>query len=247
MDAAQLFKKAPNPKIPKFSAGDTVKVNFRIREGERERIQVFQGVVIRLQNGKGPAANFTVRRITAGIGIERVFPLHSPLVESLEVTRYGSVRRAKLYYLRGLQGRAARIKELNPVQRRRAQEDAAAAEAGLAQQAAQLAEEAEELEEEESAAESEEQPTEELEEAPVDEAEDAAPEESAEEPVEEPAEESAEGSDDEPAEEPVEEPQEEPTEEAEEESAQEPAKEPDDPPVEDSPAEEPPAEEPEEK
>ena len=243
MDAAQLFKKAPNPKIPKFSAGDTVKVNFRIREGERERIQVFQGVVIRLQNGKGPAANFTVRRITAGIGIERVFPLHSPLVESLEVTRYGSVRRAKLYYLRGLQGRAARIKELNPVQRRRAQVDAAAAEAGLAQQAAQLAEEAEELEEEESAVESEEQPTEELEDAPVDEAEDAAPEESAEEPAEEPAE----GSDDEPAEEPVEEPQEEPTEEAEEESAQEPAEEPDDPPVEDSPAEEPPAEEPEEK
>lgn len=230
MDAAQLFKKAPNPKIPKFSAGDTVKVNFRIREGERERIQAFQGVVIRLQNGKGPAANFTVRRITAGIGIERVFPLHSPLIESLEVTRYGSVRRAKLYYLRGLQGRAARIKELNPVQRRRAQEDAAAAEAGLAEQAALAAEEAEELEE-----------------APVDEAEDAAPEESAEEPVEEPAEEPAEDSDDEPAEEPVEEPQEGPTEEAEEESAQEPAEEPDDPLVEDSPAEEPPAEEPEEK
>ena len=247
MDAAQLFKKAPNPKIPKFSAGDTVKVNFRIREGERERIQVFQGVVIRLQNGKGPAANFTVRRITAGIGIERIFPLHSPLVESLEVTRYGSVRRAKLYYLRGLQGRAARIKELNPVQRRRAQEDAAAAEAGLAEQAALAAEEAEELEEDKSAAESEAQPTEELEEAPVDEAEDAAPEESAEEPVEEPADEPAEGSDDEPAEEPVEESQEEPTEEAEEESAQEPAEEPDDPPVEDSPAEEPLAEEPEEK
>ena len=117
MDAAQLLKKDTNPRIPKFSAGDTVRVNFRIREGERERIQVFQGVVIRLQNGKGPAASFTVRRITAGIGIERVFPLHSPLVESLEVTRYGSVRRAKLYYLRGLQGRAARIKELNPAQR----------------------------------------------------------------------------------------------------------------------------------
>ena len=126
MDAAQLLKKDANPRIPKFSAGDTVRVNFRIREGERERIQVFQGVVIRLQNGKGPAASFTVRRITAGIGIERVFPLHSPLVESLEVTRYGSVRRAKLYYLRGLQGRAARIKELNPVQRRKAQEEAAA-------------------------------------------------------------------------------------------------------------------------
>ena len=109
MEAAQLFKKTPNPKIPKFSAGDTVKVNFRIREGERERIQAFQGVVIRLQNGKGPAANFTVRRITAGIGIERVFPLHSPLIESLEVTRYGSVRRAKLYYLRDRVGKRIRL------------------------------------------------------------------------------------------------------------------------------------------
>ena len=100
MDAAQLLKKPANPRIPKFGAGDTARVNFRIREGDRERIQVFQGVVIRLKNGKGPAASFTVRRITAGIGIERQFPLHSPLVESLEVTRYGSVRRAKLYYLR---------------------------------------------------------------------------------------------------------------------------------------------------
>ena len=111
MDAAQLLKTAANPNIPEFGPGDTVKVNFRIREGDRERIQVFQGVVIRLQNGKGPASNFTVRRISGGIGVERIFPFHSPLIESLEVTRRGSVRRAKLYYLRGLQGRAARIKE----------------------------------------------------------------------------------------------------------------------------------------
>ena len=111
MEPAQILKTEPNPNIPPFGPGDTVRVNFRIREGERERIQAFQGVVIRLANGKGPAANFTVRRITAGIGIERIFPIHSPLIESLEVTRRGSVRRAKLYYLRGLQGRAARIKE----------------------------------------------------------------------------------------------------------------------------------------
>ena len=111
MDAAQLFKTEANPNIPKFGPGDTVKVNFRIREGERERIQVFQGVVIRLNTGKGPASNFTVRRISGGIGIERIFPFNSPLGESVEVTRQGSVRRAKLYYLRGLQGRAARIKE----------------------------------------------------------------------------------------------------------------------------------------
>ena len=181
MDAAQLLKKPANPNIPKFSAGDTVNVNFRIREGERERIQVFQGVVIRLNNGKGPAANFTVRRITAGIGIERVFPLHSPLVESLEVTRYGSVRRARLYYLRGLQGRAARIKELNPVQRRKVQEEAAAAIKELEEQATLTeaeVEELEELESEEAIVESSEEPTEELVDTPVDEATD---EESAEE------------------------------------------------------------------
>ena len=111
MDTHQLVKTGANPNIPVFGPGDSVKVNFRIREGERERIQAFQGVVIRLQNGDGPAANFTVRRISGGIGIERIFPRYSPLIESLEVTRRGSVRRAKLYYLRGLQGRAARIKE----------------------------------------------------------------------------------------------------------------------------------------
>ena len=120
MDAPQLVQPESNPKIPEFGAGDTVRVNFRIREGDRERVQAFQGVVIRRQNGKGPSANFTVRRITAGIGIERIFPLHSPLIESLEVTRRGSVRRAKLYYLRGRQGRAARIKEKTLPRRTRA-------------------------------------------------------------------------------------------------------------------------------
>ena len=112
MDAAQLVKPENLPQLPDFGAGDTVRVNFRIREGDRVRVQAFQGVVIRRQNGTSPAANFTVRRIAGGgIGVERIFPLHSPLIDSLEVTRRGSVRRAKLYYLRGLQGRAARIKE----------------------------------------------------------------------------------------------------------------------------------------
>jgi len=225
MDAAQLLKKTANPRIPRFSAGDTVRVNFRIREGERERIQVFQGVVIRLQNGKGPAASFTVRRITAGIGIERVFPLHSPLVDSLEVTRYGNVRRAKLYYLRGLQGRAARIKELNPVQRRKAQEEAAAAESELAEQIAAAEAEAEELEVEEPVDDAEEQPTDDMEFAPVAETEDSPAEEAAEAPVAEAAEAEPEASTDEPA----------------EESAEEA-------PAEEAPPEEPPAEEePEEK
>ncbi len=121
MEPAQIVKTDANPNIPTFGPGDTVKVNFRIREGDRERIQAFQGVVIRLANGKGPAANFTVRRISAGIGIERIFPIYSPLIESLEVTRRGSVRRAKLYYLRGLQGRAARIKEKTLPRRARTQ------------------------------------------------------------------------------------------------------------------------------
>ena len=145
MNASEIYKPEANPKIPQFSAGDTVRVNFRIREGERERIQAFQGVVIRLNHGKGPAANFTVRRISGGIGIERIFPFHSPLIESLEITRYGSVRRAKLYYLRGLQGRAARIKELNPAQRRRAAEAQAAA-AARREEAARAAAESEALE-----------------------------------------------------------------------------------------------------
>ena len=121
MDAPSLITTEKNPKIESFGPGDTVRVNFRIREGERERVQAFQGVVIRLQNGKGPAANFTVRRITAGIGIERIFPIHSPLIDSLEVTRRGAVRRAKLYYLRGLQGRAARIKEKSTPRRPKGQ------------------------------------------------------------------------------------------------------------------------------
>ena len=111
MEAAMLVKTEPNEKIESFGPGDTVRVNFRIREGDRERVQAFQGVVIRLHNGVGPSANFTVRRITAGIGSERIFPLHSPLVEKIEVKRLGKVRRAKLYYLRGLSRKAARIKE----------------------------------------------------------------------------------------------------------------------------------------
>jgi large subunit ribosomal protein L19 len=118
MDAAQLVRPEVNTNIPDFGPGDTVRVNFRIREGDRERVQAFQGVVIRRQNGKGPASNFTVRRVASGgVGIERIFPLYSPLIDSLEVTRRGSVRRSKLYYLRGLQGRAARIKEKSLPQR----------------------------------------------------------------------------------------------------------------------------------
>ena len=96
--------------IPEFRPGDTVKVHVRVVEGNRERVQVFQGVVIRRQNG-GLRETFTVRKISFGVGVERTFPIHSPSIAKLEVVSRGKVRRAKLYYLRELRGKKARIKE----------------------------------------------------------------------------------------------------------------------------------------
>jgi len=96
--------------IPDFKPGDTVKVHARIKEGEKERIQVFQGVVIRKRKGT-TGATFTVRKVSYGIGVERIFPLHSPNIDKVEVVSRGRVRRSRLYYLRNLRGRAARIKE----------------------------------------------------------------------------------------------------------------------------------------
>ena len=95
---------------PKFQIGDTVKVAVKIREGSRERIQMFEGTVIAIK-GSGISKTFTVRRLSYGVGIERVFPLHSPNVESVQVTRSGKARRAKLYYLRDRVGKAAKVKE----------------------------------------------------------------------------------------------------------------------------------------
>lgn len=101
----------PNPNIPEIRPGDTVRVHTRIVEGDRERIQVFQGTVIRVRKG-GANASFTVRRIAShGIGVERTFPLNSPRLEKVEVLRHGHVRRARLYYLRERRGKAARLKE----------------------------------------------------------------------------------------------------------------------------------------
>ncbi|MBI2876873.1 MAG: 50S ribosomal protein L19 [Candidatus Tectomicrobia bacterium] len=97
--------------IPLFKSGDTVKVFARIREGEKERVQVFEGVVIARKNG-GACETFTVRKISYGVGVERIFPLHSPKIDKIEVLRIGRVRRAKLYYLRDKKGKAARIKEV---------------------------------------------------------------------------------------------------------------------------------------
>jgi len=96
--------------IPQFAPGDTVRVLYRVREGEKERIQAFEGVCISRRGG-GIGESFTVRKISSGIGVERIFPMHAPTVKGVEVVRRGRVRRAKLYYLRGLRGKAARIQE----------------------------------------------------------------------------------------------------------------------------------------
>lgn len=96
--------------IPEFRPGDTVRVHVKVKEGQRERIQIFEGVVIK-RRGSGISETFTVRKISNGVGVERTLPLHTPKIDKIEVIRKGKVRRAKLYYLRGLRGKAARIKE----------------------------------------------------------------------------------------------------------------------------------------
>lgn len=96
--------------IPDFAPGDTVRVNVRVVEGGRERVQIFEGVVIG-RNGRGARASFTVRKLSFGVGVERIFPLHAPIIHSIEVVRRGDVRRAKLYYLRNRVGKSARIRE----------------------------------------------------------------------------------------------------------------------------------------
>jgi len=106
----QLEKTYMKDKVPPFKSGDTVKVHVKIKEGDKERIQVFQGTVIGRRGG-GVGETFTVRKISSGIGVERIFPLHSPKVSKIERVRQGKVRRAKLYYMRDLTGKSARIDE----------------------------------------------------------------------------------------------------------------------------------------
>lgn len=107
----EIEKEQMKEGLPRFSPGDTVRVHVRVVEGNRERIQTFEGTVIKRKGG-GINESFTVRRVSYGIGTERTFPVHSPKIERIEVIRRGKVRRAKLYYLRKLKGKAARIKEL---------------------------------------------------------------------------------------------------------------------------------------
>jgi large subunit ribosomal protein L19 len=102
--------------LPRFRPGDTVRVHVKIKEGDKYRIQVFEGVVI-VQKNNGISSTFTVRKVSFGYGIERIFPLHSPIIEKLEVVKSGKVRRARLYYLRGRRGKAARLKESGRIER----------------------------------------------------------------------------------------------------------------------------------
>lgn len=112
MDITKDISKTLNgtPEFPEFQSGDTVTVHYKIREGNKERIQQFQGVVIQ-KSGSGPTETFTVRKISSGIGVERIIPITSPFIEKIEVNKQGKVRRARIFYLRDRKGKSARIKE----------------------------------------------------------------------------------------------------------------------------------------
>ena len=110
MGAIELVDKTQLTERPQMKAGDTVRVHVKVREGDKERIQVFEGVVINLRRG-GIRASFTVRKVSFGQGVERIFPLHSPVISKIDIVRSARVRRAKLYFLRDLKGKAARMKE----------------------------------------------------------------------------------------------------------------------------------------
>ena len=111
MGAMELIEKGQLIERPRLKAGDTVRVHVRVKEGDKERIQVFEGVVINLRRG-GVRASFTVRKVSFGQGVERIFPMHSPIIQKVDVVRSAKVRRAKLYFLRELKGKAARMKEV---------------------------------------------------------------------------------------------------------------------------------------
>lgn len=110
MDMSELEREQMRQDVPDFGPGDTVRVHVRVREGEKERVQVFEGVVI-ARRGGGIRETFTVRKVSYGVGVERVFPVHSPSLDRIDVVRHGRVRRAKLYFLRSLSGKAARLEE----------------------------------------------------------------------------------------------------------------------------------------
>ena len=111
MGAIEVLEKGQLVERPRMKAGDTVRVHVRVKEGDKERIQIFEGVIINLRRG-GVRASFTVRKVSFGQGVERIFPMHSPIIQKVDVVRSAKVRRAKLYFLRELKGKAARMKEV---------------------------------------------------------------------------------------------------------------------------------------
>lgn len=110
MDAIKIVEEGFKKGIPSFSVGDTVRVSMRVKEGDKERVQAFEGIVI-ARRGSSIRETFSVRKISYGIGVEKIFPLHSPLIDKIELIKQGKVRRAKLYYLRGKKGKAAKVRE----------------------------------------------------------------------------------------------------------------------------------------
>ena len=117
----RLEKRSIKDKLPSFKAGDTVRVHQLISEGDKDRVQVFEGVVIR-RNGGGVSESFTVRKISYNVGVERIFPIHSPRVQKIEVKQKGKVRRSRLYYLRGLRGKAAKITQERKLEKKSSKE-----------------------------------------------------------------------------------------------------------------------------
>jgi large subunit ribosomal protein L19 len=115
MGAIEVLEKGQLVERPRMKAGDTVRVHVRVKEGDKERIQIFEGVIINLRRG-GVRATFTVRKVSFGQGVERIFPMHSPIIQKVDVVRSAKVRRAKLYFLRELKGKAARMKEVKRAQ-----------------------------------------------------------------------------------------------------------------------------------
>ena len=115
MGAMEMMEKGQLMERPRMQAGDTVRVHVRVKEGDKERIQIFEGIIINLRRG-GMRGSFTVRKVSFGQGVERIFPLHSPIIQKIDVVRSAKVRRAKLYFLRELKGKAARMKEVKRVQ-----------------------------------------------------------------------------------------------------------------------------------
>jgi large subunit ribosomal protein L19 len=175
----ELNKRQLKTDLPELKAGYTVRVHQKIREGEKQRIQIFEGLVIAISAGNGPGRTITVRKIVAGIGVEKIFPVHSPNIAEIEVVRIGKVRRAKLYYMRDISGKAARLKEVLVSKSKKKAKLEAPVEEGEKQEDVSVVEEVAESKDEAIAAKTEDTSKEETSEKEPEKKEDKAPEEKA--------------------------------------------------------------------